>query len=172
MCGIALSRLAADDTHPTAGSDLYERLLGAWSVQSEWYEGDETQTGRGEWYFERTIGGRGVQDVLFATDSEPDGYGTSIRTFDAESGDWHVVWMLPESREFVALIGRSDGRDGIVHTGRSLRPDTDDHLRWSFVDITPSTFTWLGEKSTDGGATWDLVQKMEGTRINDDGQLS
>jgi hypothetical protein len=57
MCGIALSRLAADETHPTAGSDLYERLLGAWSIESEWYEGDKKRTGRGEWYFERILGG-------------------------------------------------------------------------------------------------------------------
>jgi len=167
MCGIALSRLAADEAHPTAGSDLYDRLLGAWSIQSEWYEGDQKRTGRGEWYFERIIGGRGVQDVLFATGSEPGAYGTSIRTYDSESDDWHIVWMQPKSREFAAFIGRSDGRDGIVQTERSLRPDLDSVLRWSFVDVTSSTFMWLGEISTDGGATWDLEQKMEATRISE-----
>lgn len=126
-----------------------------------------TRTGRGEWYFERIIGGRGVQDVLFATGSELDGYGTSIRTYDAESGDWHVVWMQPKSRELAVFIGRSDGRDGIVQTGRSLHPALDDHLRWSFVNITSSRFTWLGERSTDGGATWDLEQQMEAMRVNE-----
>jgi hypothetical protein len=36
----------------------------------------------------------------------------------------------------------------------------DKHLRWSFNDITPDAFVWRGEHSTDGGASFRLVEEM------------
>jgi hypothetical protein len=36
--------------------------------------------------------------------------------------------------------------------------------RWSFTEITPVSFLWLGEVSFDGGTTWFLEQEMRGRR--------
>ena len=36
--------------------------------------------------------------------------------------------------------------------------------RWSFTDITPDSFLWLGEVSFDDGITWFLEQEMRATR--------
>lgn len=38
-------------------------------------------------------------------------------------------------------------------------------MRWSFVDTTPDSFTWRGELSTDGGATWRLEAEFFGRRM-------
>lgn len=166
MCGVALTRLAAEQVHATAGSDLYAPLIGGWNIESVWYEdGIEKGRGQGEWYFEWILGGTAVQDVLFSVDGKPHEYGTSMRAYDATADRWHVAWMQPQSREFAAFVGHGDGKGGIVQVGRSLRPDQDDHLRWSFTDVSASRFTWLGESSPDG-ANWQLEQRMAATRMD------
>jgi hypothetical protein len=107
----------------------------------------------------------GVQDVLFAVGSPRKQYGTSLRVVDPRSGLWHVVWMQPGSGEFVALIGRAEG-DRIVHRGHPLDDPQGPLQRWSFTDISETSFTWIGEASTDGGVSWSVEQTMLGTRTD------
>jgi len=53
------------------------------------------------------------------------------------------------------FIGRSAGNT-IVLEGL----DDDPRERWSFRDITPNSFLWCGEQSTDGGRTWTVDDEM------------
>jgi hypothetical protein len=161
----ALSRLSADSKAGEDWPDLYGPLIGSWVVESEFVTSDgEVRTSQGEWYFERILGGMGVQDVLFAAGAEPDQYGTTLRVVDPRTGLWHVVWMQPRSGEFVVLVGRAEG-EAIVHQGHPL-DDPDGRLqRWSFTHISASSFTWIGESSHDGGASWSREQMMLGRRI-------
>jgi hypothetical protein len=39
-------------------------------------------------------------------------------------------------------------------------------LRWRFTDIQPDSFTWRGETSHDGGATWAFEEQMLATRVD------
>jgi hypothetical protein len=66
------------------------------------------------------------------------------------------------------LIGRQIG-DRIVQEGTG--PDTRRLERWVFSDITPATFTWRGEASFDGGATWVLEQEMLARRRDRSGAV-
>ena len=66
-------------------------------------------------------------------------------------------------RQFYARqIGRARGND-IVQEGKN---DAGATLRWSFTDITPNSFRWLGERSTDGGATWQLQAEFRVRRVS------
>lgn len=59
------------------------------------------------------------------------------------------------------LVGRRQG-DDIVQEG--TRPDGA-LVRWSFCEITPSSFHWKGESSPDGGRTWRLEAEFLGRRM-------
>lgn len=164
MLGEALKRIAANEFLSGRGSDLYGPLIGSWSITSTWYsaEGGE-RSGRGEWHFDRILGGLGVQDVLFSDGSSPHEYGTSVRTYDDTADIWRIVWMQPYSGEFVVLEGRSEGEQ-IVQEGRALNGERERVERWRFIDITNSSFTWLGESSSDG-KNWRVEQRMDAHRM-------
>jgi len=142
---------------------LYGQFVGGWKIASTWIkEGGKRLHAEGEWYFGWILGGRGVQDVLFRKKSPPRTFGTTIRCYDPKSDVWHVTWMQPHGGEFVHLIGRQIG-DRIVQ--ESIGSDPGRRQRWSFTEITPKSFLWLGESSMDGGVTWTLEQEMRGVRM-------
>jgi hypothetical protein len=141
---------------------LYSPLIGSWDVDVTWYEQDgSTKKGTGEWHFAWILGGLGVQDVLFGAGAPSHKFGTTLRCYDATLDAWHVSWMQPEGGEFVHLLGRKIG-DRIVQEGVGTDPRRRE--RWSFTDVTPETFVWLGEVSFDNGATWFLEQDMHARR--------
>ncbi len=143
---------------------LYGRFVGSWEIDATWYEqGGGRRKGKGEWHFAWILGGRGIQDVLFAARAAPQQFGTTLRCYDAAMDAWHVCWMQPYGGEYVYLLGRQVG-ERIVQEGVGSDPRRRE--RWSFTDITPDSFLWIGEVSFDGGATWVLEQEMRATRAS------
>jgi hypothetical protein len=58
-------------------------------------------------------------------------------------------------------IGRAQGND-IVQEGND---DTGAAVRWRFTEIPPNSFHWLGERSPDGGANWQLQAEFFARRV-------
>lgn len=161
------SLLAADGPQPALREKLmlYGQFVGSWVVEAVWFMADGSRpTARGEWHFAWALGGRAVQDVLFAKDTPADERGTTLRGYDHTKDHWHITWMQPASGEFTHLIGRSEG-ERIVQ--ESVGETSSCRKRWSFCDITPASFLWLGEESGDGGQTWRVVQEMRATRMGE-----
>ncbi|HET7087317.1 MAG TPA: hypothetical protein VFL17_01570 [Anaerolineae bacterium] len=139
---------------------LFGQFVGSWDIEGTWHQADgTTRTGKGEWHFDWILGGRGIQDVLFSKGASPDQFGTTLRCYDKDLDAWHLTWMQPASGEFVNLLGRQLG-DRIVCETVDSKP----RRRWSFADITPSSFHWLGEVSSDDGNSWFLEQEMRASR--------
>lgn len=163
----ALELLRAQGPLPAhAGKlSLFGRFIGAWDMEVVFFGGDGKEVYRqpGEWSFSWVLDGRLIQDVLVYPNPQGLGsgvgerrIGTTLRSYDAATDTWRVVWTGATSGFFCVLTGRPVG-DEIHIEG----PDPDGHrLRWMFTAISQDSFVWKGFISRDGGATWHQEQEM------------
>ena len=145
---------------------LFGQFVGSWDL--EWTGAATSESARGELHFGWVLGGRAVQDVWIVPGPGQPGagepplafHGSTIRFFDAALGAWRSTWVEPVNGRVRRFIGRPVG-DEI-----ELRSDEDEpRLRWRFTDITPTSFVWRAESSTDQGATWTFDEQMIATRV-------
>jgi hypothetical protein len=130
--------------------DLYAWLIGSWEMDALVHaDGGTTHRGRGEVHAGWVLEGRAIQDVWILPGVF---HGTTLRIYDPGRDAWHILWSDPLRQYYARQIGRAR-RDGIVQDGTN---DAGEPTRWSFSDITPNGFRWRGERSRDGGATWQL----------------
>ena len=140
--------------------DLYGWLIGDWTMDAVVYGDDGTRhEGTGEIHFGWVLEGRAIQDVWILPGVF---YGTTLRVYDPAIDAWHILWSDPLKQFYARQIGRARGED-IVQEGRN---DAGEAIRWSFTGITPDGFRWLGERSSDGGATWQLQAEFRARRID------
>jgi hypothetical protein len=138
---------------------LYAWLVGRWEMDTAIYDDDGTKhLGRGEIHCGWVLEGRALQDVWIIPGTF---YGTTLRVFDPGLDAWHILWIDPVMQFYPRQIGRPHGKD-IVQEGTN---DTGAAIRWSFTEITPNSFHWLGERSTDGRATWRLQAEFFARRV-------
>lgn len=129
---------------------LYGRFIGDWSFDATVHQDDgKTHTGRGEIHFVWALDGRAIQDVWILPGIF---YGTTLRVYDPGLDAWHILWNDPLKQLYTCQLGRMQGRD-IVQLGKHESGLT---LRWTFTDIEPNSFRWLGERSSDDGVSWQL----------------
>lgn len=137
---------------------LYGRLVGSWRMQATTYTDDgAAHPGTGEVHFGWVLEGRAIQDVWIL-----DGvfHGTTLRIYDPGLDAWHILWNDPVRQFYARQLGRARGAD-IVQDGTN---DAGARLRWSFTEMTPRSFRWLGERSTDEGRTWHTQADFRVTR--------
>jgi catechol 2,3-dioxygenase-like lactoylglutathione lyase family enzyme len=133
---------------------LYGWLIGDWTMDATLYAEDGSSRGlQGSIHAGWVLAGRAIQDVWILPGSF---HGTTLRIYDPKLDAWHIVWCDPLKQYYTRQIGRAVGRD-IVQQGRD---DAGETTRWRFVDITPDAFCWLGERSPDNGATWQLQARF------------
>jgi hypothetical protein len=157
--------LHADRPPPdiAAKMNLYGQFVGQWDMQVAGFEENGTRhTGRGEIHFGWVLEGRAVQDVWMIPPRAArrpglppmpvtgNCYGTTLRVYDPGLDAWHILWSDPATGFYARQIGRARGSD-IVQEGRL---ESGAVLRWSFTEITPTSFRWRGERSEDAGSTW------------------
>ena len=143
--------------------DLYGRLVGTWDVTNR-YRHDpagEWLTGTVVWTFDWVLAGHTVQDVMWFTETNPEGHperttGSTVRHYDPALDAWHIVWFSPSGR-VTRLLGRPGPGGDIVQEGEKFdgRP-----IRWLFTDVTDTSFRWRGYISNDNGNSWSQDQEM------------
>jgi hypothetical protein len=144
---------------------LYGFLVGSWQTDIVAHEENGARhTSRGEIHAGWVLEGRAIQDVWMIPprgQRRPDAphlpvtgswYGTTLRVYDPRIDAWHIFWNDPATQFYARQIGRARGSD-IVQEGKI---ESGAVLRWTFTEIEPSSFHWLGEVSADGGSNWRL----------------
>jgi hypothetical protein len=143
--------------------ELYGWLIGDWTMTAVTYLDDgTTQNGTGEIHFGWVLQGRAIQDVWSLPGIY---YGTTLRVYDPALDAWHIIWSDPLRNFYTRQIGRKRGND-IVQVG-TLNDAT---LRWTFTDIHPDSFRWIGERSADNGKTWTLQADYRARRVKSSNQ--
>jgi len=151
-------------------ADAYGWLVGSWELDAYDYQTDGgARQSQGEVHFARTLEGRAVQDVWIvprraerAVDlgKSINLYGTTLRVWDAAIQAWRITWINPVSGKRNELIGRWCGKDVVqigTHEGAPIR--------WTFTEITPDSFRWLGELLEPDGKTWKLAGEFRARRM-------
>jgi Domain of unknown function (DUF4440) len=119
-----------------------------------------------DWHFGWTLEGRAIQDVWIAhyrdagSDNRARAYGTTVRWYDPKADVWQIVWINAQQNSAHTFRARQIGAE-IVLDGT----DTPHPYRWIFSEITPQSFHWRSEDSSDGGKTWTIGQEMSVRRV-------
>jgi hypothetical protein len=142
--------------------DLFGQFVGDWDILEDRFylpNGKEAAQ-RGELHWGWILGGRAVQDVWMYYDEEAKRLvpaGTTVRFYNPEIDAWNSVWITPVGNVVLQFIGRKIGGE-IVLEGKDTNGAL---LKWIFSDIKKDSFTWREKKSSDGGRTWILSEKMQ-----------
>jgi hypothetical protein len=152
--------------------DAYGWLIGSWELDVCHYGGvDVAARGiKGEAHFEWVLEGRAVQDVwIMPRRSERTGdvdrrmnmYGTTLRVWDPSIQAWRITWSNPAGDHRAEQIGRWSGKD-VVQVGTSSDGTP---TRWTFTEITPDSFHWIGESLKPDGGTWRVEGEFRAIRM-------
>jgi hypothetical protein len=138
---------------------LYGRFIGDWVMEATVHRDDgSTFEGRGEIHFGWVLAGRAIQDVWTLPGVF---HGTTLRIYDPALDAWHILWSDPLRQVYTRQLGRARGED-IVQVGTN---DLGVMLRWTFTQIKPDSFLWLGERSQDEGKSWQLQAQFRARRV-------
>ena len=138
---------------------LYGQFIGRWETDSVLYGDDGTQhKNHGEIHWGWVLEGRAIQDVWILPGLF---YGTTLRIYDPERLDaWRIQWSDPVTQSTRSRSAARRARTSCRSAGHAGGPK-----RWRFTEIPRDSFHWLGERSSDGGATWGLELDIFARRV-------
>jgi len=138
---------------------LYGQFIGSWSMTARICRDDGSElSGQGEIHFGWVLDGRAVQDVWILPGVF---HGSTLRIYDAGIDAWHILWNDPLRQAYPRMLGRARGADIVQEgVGDSGRP-----IRWTFTQITPDTFLWLGERTRADGEGFELQTEIAARRL-------
>ena len=122
--------------------------VGTWDAH---YAADTSQPPGGTNVITREYGNCVIQEAFNGGPQAQGLIGHSVSTYHAPTRQWRQTWVDNQGGYF-ALTGGPVGDDFILTNTRIT--ENMPHQRMVFEDITPDSFTWRWQRSTDAGQTW------------------
>jgi hypothetical protein len=153
-------------------ADAYGWLVGSWDLDVLRYWGVDVSA-RGlkcELHAGWVLDGYAVQDVWIMPprsertaplDKRMNMYGSTLRVWDPTIQGWRITWRNPAGDHHEDQIGRWKNKD-VVQLG--TREDGT-KTRWTFTEITPASFHWLGEALEPHAKMWKVLGEFRGRRV-------
>jgi hypothetical protein len=149
--------------------DLYGRLCGRWKTLITYFPLDGPEhRGTGEWTFGYALEGRAVIDVwevppraqLARSNRDMSREcGLCVRIYDPTLKLWRFTFHGPINQVTINMLAFPVGPDIVQERYVSGNCE-----RWIFSDMSLNRFSWRSIHSSDGGATWRLMQTIEASR--------
>lgn len=140
---------AAEPVPKPCEEAVYQKLdfwVGSWTLT--W------QGGEGSNNISKTYGGCVIQEDFKSKSFQ----GMSISMYDKVRGQWRQTWMDDQGSYF-DFYGIIEGDDFIFQTIADPN-NAQSKQRMIFTDIKDNSLTWLWQKSTDGGKSWEEQWKI------------
>ncbi|WP_420580793.1 hypothetical protein [Reichenbachiella sp.] len=98
-----------------------------------------------------------IQDDFYALDANDNVVfrGTSIRSFNQQTGKYQIVWVMPGISGITDISGVMSN-DRLVTTGKGYDSNGEFLERFEYYDIKPDSYSFKMDRSYDGGETWLL----------------
>lgn len=122
----------------------------------------------GTWKVWRAFDGFGIEDELRIIDASgnPNALSNTMRIYDPAQGRWTQTTLDVYRGRFTTASGTwADGEFTLRSVGRDAE-GTPFVQRTRFHEITPTSFKYQADRSTDGERTWETaVLRMDATRV-------
>jgi len=147
-----------------SGEHDFDYLLGDWA-----FVATSKQYGafNGRWSAVRLATGQLLDEYRIVDDKGGTVYVTAtIRNYNSKSGKWELIGM--DGSNGLQDFGTGERVGAEIHIEQRFgvvggKPNT---LRIRYYNITPNSFSWNADQSTDGGKTWTKdFQHIEAKRI-------
>ena len=143
-------------------------FIGAWDLETTDIQPDGSfAKGRARSEVSYILDGWAMQDnfLLLGQDEQVIFRGTSIRSFNAQTGKFQIVWVMPGYHGITDISAEwTDGK--LVSTGKGYDGGGEFLERFEYYDITNDSYKFKMDRSYDGGNTWiENFSRLEATRI-------
>lgn len=150
----------------------FDYLLGDWE-----FSGDNHQYGKvhGFWSAARLDAGKQIMDEYRVVGQEGETYylTTTVRAYNNALKQWELVSMDQGTGLQNIGTGHREGREMHIEQKFAGPNSTTYILRIRYHDIRSDGFSWVADRSSDGGKTWEKdYQRLEVRRIGPPRTLS
>lgn len=158
----AEERKAAFERHK---SD-FDYLLGDWQFTSE---SRDYGTFNGRWSAVRLDGGQILDEYrVLGKDGETIYVTATIRSYNAAADRWELIGMNPGNGLQDFGTGQRVGPEMHIEQKFGVSGGKATILRIRYYGIQPDRFSWVADRSIDGGKTWEKNnQKIAARRIGE-----
>lgn len=139
----------------------FGRYVGDWRIADQQLARDGSGWGPGggeRWIFECVGDGTAVQDYWLPANG---GFGTNLRSYNPESGQWEIVWAARNLSGLMQITAEINDEGNIVMN--IISPVQNPPRRIIFFEPDEDGWDWVQQWSFDNGDTWTDVYKIRAT---------